>query len=530
MNIKYLNLAAAFLFAAGFSSATFAAVIPAGPKTDSFLGYNVDNVSLQDGNLVTEISLDFSQVNLPKNSELVFTPRWVNGSDTVSFTAFAVAGRTLYYDAIRNGQKTPFLFKGWGKDRGELSKESEPVSNSLVSLSVPYRDWMETATFLIDVIDIHCTTCRVNKDEFALAQTDFTPRVYEAEFIYVTPAVEEVKTREISARAYIDFPVNRIEIYPDYRRNPEELAKIRHTIDSVNNDKDIRITSLHISGTASPEGSYQNNIRLAKGRTESLKDYVQGLYKFQPGFITTSFEPVDWQGLAEFLKVVNGYMKNSTDAIRNDQFQNIDFNPATIQSILPNATEILGIVMSDIEPYARNSKIKTTYPDQYQWLLTNVYPALRHSDYRIEFEIKNYYDAAEIIEVMQTQPQKLSLSELFIAASSQEEGSDLYNEAMEIAVKMYPQDKTANLNAGLAAMKRGDFVTAQKYLEKAGDTPEAEYAKAVLTELQGNDEDAYRMFLNLQNSSDPVIREKSKKAAEQIAAKIDFKGNFTTLM
>ena len=95
------------------------------------------------------------------------------------------------------------------------------------------------------------------------------------------------ETRELKGSAYIDFPVNRTEIYEDYRRNPIELAKIRATIDTVRNDADTRITSIRIKGYASPEGSYANNTRLAQGRTETLKDYVQRLYNFPSGVMAT---------------------------------------------------------------------------------------------------------------------------------------------------------------------------------------------------------------------------------------------------
>ena len=81
--------------------------------------------------------------------------------------------------------------------------------------------------------------------------------------------------------------MNRTEIYEDYRRNPIELAKIRATIDTVRNDADTRITSIRIKGYASPEGSYANNTRLAQGRTETLKDYVQRLYNFPSGVMAT---------------------------------------------------------------------------------------------------------------------------------------------------------------------------------------------------------------------------------------------------
>lgn len=89
-------------------------------------------------------------------------------------------------------------------------------------------------------------------------------------------------------------------------------------------------------------------------------------------------------------------------------------------------------------------------------LLADVYPALRHSDYAIDYTIRSFTTPEEIIEVMRTAPQKLSLQELYVAALSQEPGSDLYNEAFEIAVRMYPDDPTANLNAANSAMQRRD--------------------------------------------------------------------------
>ena len=62
------------------------------------------------------------------------------------------------------------------------------------------------------------------------------------------------------------------------------------------------IKNVDIKGYASPEGSWALNERLAKGRTESLKKYVQELYKFAPDMITTSYEPEDWNGLRRYVE------------------------------------------------------------------------------------------------------------------------------------------------------------------------------------------------------------------------------------
>mgnify|MGYP002469552298 CR=1 FL=1 len=81
---------------------------------------------------------------------------------------------------------------------------------------------------------------------------------------------------------------------------------------------------------------------------------------------------------------------------------------------------------------------------------------------------------------MRTQPQKLSLAELYAAAQTLTPGSDDFNEVFEVAVRMFPNDANANLNAANAAMSTGNLKAAERYLEKAGDSEEAEYARGVL--------------------------------------------------
>ena len=533
--IKNITLSVLLLASCLGTGKVSALELPAGPKKTSFLGMNVENIyKLDNGKLAVELAIDLADVNMKSQFEQVYTPYMYNGTDTIRFDSFAVTGHKRLVSNQRNHRLVPVTFyKGeqvvtrLPHPNIEVSRGTSGRETYNIRLLTNWRDWMETATFSIDSEIYGCANCLkklpgIGDEWLPLAQTDFVQKSFFPEFLYVTPVAEAVKMREISARAYIDFPVNRTEIYPDYRRNPQELAKIRATIDSVKNDKDINITSLHISGTASPEGGYQNNIRLASGRTESLKNYVQGLYRFPAGFITTSFEPVDWQGLAEFLQMATGLSNNPSDSIRADQFTaNEQFlslgNATSLAEVLPNAIEILGIVNSNIEPFARNQKIKTTYPSQYQWLLENVYPALRHSDYRIQFEIKTYTEVNEILEVMVTQPQKLSLAELFVAANSQEPGSELYNRAFDLAVTMYPDDETANLNAATSAMQRGDLLSAQRYLAKVHqETPEADYAKAMLLLMQGQQDEALQMFNSLSNSLNPTVAAKATAAKNGI--------------
>lgn len=396
------------------------------------------------------MGIEFPGLVIKSTGATVLTPMIVNGLDTLTLPSVSIYGRTSWYMSDRNG-RMPL-----GGNEGlvlRYSKHLEPVD---YSQQVRYAEWMDGSELIIKRADYGCAGCSEGMQVSELAR--YRNLVYKPVFIYQSAVAEAVKTRELSGRAYIDFPVNKTEIYSNYRRNSAELANIIGTIDSVKNDKDITVTSISIKGFASPEGTYAVNERLAKGRTEALRTYVQTLYKFPSGFIKTSYEPEDWEGLRE-------YVANSRLASRYELLSIID-DPL-------------------LDPDAKDWRMKLRYPDDYKILLAEVYPGLRHSDYRIEYTIRTFSDPVEIREVLRTQPQKLSLNEIYLAAQGLEPGSDEYNEIFETAVRLFPSEPVANLNAANAAMQRGDLTGAERYLDRGGDSPEAIYARGVYAALNG---------------------------------------------
>ncbi|MCH5227329.1 MAG: hypothetical protein J1F16_05875 [Muribaculaceae bacterium] len=441
MKIREKIAGALVMISAAMPLASMAALAP---------GDAVEASMARDGSRMnTSVTLDLEGMKVKRNDAVILQPMIVNGPDTLVLDGVGVYGKTRKIQLRRQGH-----YPITGANEVALVSSKHLGEVALVQ-SVPYQEWMDGSTMVLRRTDYGCAGC----GDIAMVETDlagYQEYKYVPDFIFAEAVAETVKTRELSGRAYVDFPVNQTVIYPDYRRNSVELAKIIATIDSVKNDKDITVTSLSIKGFASPEGPYDNNVRLAKGRTEALKNYVQQLYKFPAGFIKTSYEPEDWEGLEEWVAKSN----------------------------IDNKAGILDIIHSNLEPDPKNTKIQTIYPEQYRFLLDNVYPALRHSDYRIEYEIKQFTDTAEIAEVIKTSPQKLSLNEMYALAGTLTPGSDEYNEVFEIAVRMYPNDETANINAANSAMMRGDLVSAEKYLQKAGNSDKAEHAREILRNLK----------------------------------------------
>ena len=417
---------------------------------------NGASITRQGNFLQVQINIPLHQMTVGSNTAAVITPRLSNLNDSINLSSIGIYGRNRYIYYQRNE------FSASQARADQMYTTAQAPATYAYQALIPWQDWMDGSTLSIERTDYGCCSNIIGRDLLTLSTFEM-PRPFQPHFQFIRPNAEAVKSRSVTGRAFIDFPVNRTEIYPDYRRNTTELAKIRATIDSVAGDPDITVRSISIKGYASPEGSYANNTRLAKGRTEALKDYVIRLYNFSPTLFHTSFEPEDWQGLRNWL---------STATIDNSQ---------AILAIADNES---------IEPDARDRKIRTDYPQQYSYILQNVYPALRHSDYTIDFDIRSFTDVNEIKRLVRTEPQKLSLNEFYLAAQSCQPGSDEFNQIFETAVRMYPDSEIANLNAANTAMQRRDLSTAASYLAKAGDSPEAIYARGILAALQGDNDRA----------------------------------------
>lgn len=500
--LKILTLCAAL---ASGSATLLAETLPAG--TESAIKVEVTNLDIQGDNLVVSLNLNTTGASEDSKLKTVYVPMVVNETDTACFDSFAVTGRKRWTHDKEDNTYSPLTFRGWGKER-ERGVALTPVPSSgngfsvsgsgnsyTLNLSMPYYDWMGLSKLVIDCRIYGCSVCVrpydiIEQQYIALADINFPAAEYVAEIIYTQPTNEMVKVRNVVSNAYIDFKVSQTNILPNYMNNPKELALIRASIDSIAADNDVDIKSITVHGMASPEGPFALNEKLAKGRTDALRDYIQKQHKLPKDFVNSVYEPViNWEGLADWLQ---------NNSIENGQ-------------------AILNIVNSNLADFDRNQKIKTDYPEQYNYLLKNVYPGLRVSVYTVNFEVRSYDTVEEIVDVMQTAPNKLSVYELFEAATSQGEEGELFEEAVNIAVRTYPEDATANLNAGVLAMKKGDYATAQKYLDKAGDSDEAKFAKAQLDALKGENEKALKAFKALENSSNPQIAAGAKAGAESVA-------------
>ena len=141
----------------------------------------------------------------------------------------------------------------------------------------------------------------------------------------------------------------------------------------------------------------------------------------------------------------------------------------------------------------------------YQFLLKEVYPSLRKAVCKVDFEVKNF-NAEEAKEILKTRPQNLSLNEMFMVANTYEAVSEEFSDGFETAVRLYPTNATANLNAANAALAREDLTTAARYLrtiQPEDYSPQYYNTWGIIVAKQGKLEEAAKWFAKAQEGDLP---------------------------
>lgn len=468
-------------------------LLPAAVDAQSLTGsrIHVDKSSLvvaKDGKFMVEMNIVIpADVKITSNRMATITPVLRSKDDKKSnvFKPIYIYGRRREIVNERNNDLPTDAYKSFRR------KNKTEQSVSYVA-NIPFMTWM-----MMSNLELHVDLCGCgnklegDREMMSVAELNVERYTMKSPLVaFVTPKVEAIKTRSEEGSAFLDFPVNKVTIFPDYRSNPSELAKIRKTIDLVKNDKNTKITEITITGYASPEGSYESNGRLAQGRSEALKKYVLSRYDMNDNLISVSSVAEDWVGLRQ-------YVENS-DLSQKDR--------------------ILFIIdKMDADYDAKERGIKAIDGGRpYATLLRDCYPALRHSDYVVKYIVRGF-NVEESKEIIRTRPQQLSLEEMFRLAESYNKGGDEFNAVFDVAVRMFPIDPIANVNAAAIELQRGDLKRAAAYLERADPKISATLInKGVLAQLQGDlnkAEDYYKAALAIGNSPEAAanIEEVVKK-------------------
>lgn len=450
-----------FIIAALLASMTAATaqttVLLSGEKhtTDTRVRVNNYQVAQTDGKTVVSLDFILDSLAVPSNRYRAFTPVIISKDSTQvqRLKSFLVTGRTQEIIFDRDG-----IDELYADNFVKVRREKGMPQTYSYTDAVERQSWHQGADVYME-----CDLCGCGdqkKNELAYLGTLLPPDPYDLiRLADIVPAAAK-KERNLHGTAYITYVVNKWDMLPDYMNNRRELRKITDTLDVMVKDPNVSVRQIKIHGWASPESPYEHNKMLAENRAKSLTDYVKKQYNLPAEvFAKAEATPENWLGLRKAVEEAD-------------------------ETVLPHKQQILDIIGDlTLQPDPKEWKIKQQYPAEYQYLLKNVYPGLRRSDYEISFNFSDFtLDQAK--EIYKTKPYQLSLREMWDVAQTLEPGSNDYNKVMQTAVNVYPDDPQALVNLANIAIRQKDLLKAESLLERAGDSAEAINARAVIAIIQ----------------------------------------------
>lgn len=408
-----------------------------------------------DSMLTVNFSIDPKTYKINSHNLVTLMPAIMGEADTLRLEPVTIAGKNAWMTEVREKRDREGLYRA-GKD-GSIR----------YSRTVALKPWMDNCTIVMfadTISECKCEPSTPSPVPVAEINKPVQVKKFEAVYNYMAPKEDAgPKSFELSGKANIIFQVNRTNIDWSVANNRAELDSILYSIRQVEDNKDATVRTITLTGYASPEGRYSRNVELAQGRTEVVKQYVVDHSDFKKSVFRTNSVPEDWAGLKAWLE------------------EHPSFN---------NAAGIIAFIDSNYPIETRNDRLKQLFPGEYPYLLSNVYPSLRHTDYVIEYDVKKYETLEELREAYRTRPGNLSESEFLRLANSYPQGSAEFDEVLITCAHIYPRNVTANLNAAYAAMNRGQYAAARSYLSNLPAGAEKDYADGLLCALEGNNERA----------------------------------------
>lgn len=447
----------------------------------------ISNASLwqQGESLYIDMQIDMRNLKVSSDRTLTLTPVLAGPQNNVVLPDIMINGR----------RKQKAYLRAMALDK--TSKMELPYNkNEILNYTqvIPYQPWMEDAYLNLEeelcgcaghqeVIAQELILTGVSTEAKRLAALQLQPS-------YIQPKAELVKARSEQYEAHLDFPVSKSVILPDFMNNQTELRNIQKMFDKIQNEKKLTVTGVYIEGFASPEGPLKLNEQLSQSRAEALKNYLLTHEQIPAKLYRVSFGGENWDGLVKALE----------------------------KSTLKDKDTFLSIIKNTSDINRRKEEIKRVGGGApYRTMLQELYPALRKVNCRIDYTIANF-KVDEGKEVIKTQPQFLSLNEMYLVANTYPKGSNDFINVFDIAVRMYPDDEVANLNAAAVALSKKDLPGARKYLDKANkQTAEYTNNNGIYYLLIGNPEQAIVEFtkaIQMGNSDAQYNLEKIEKATK----------------
>lgn len=307
--------------------------------------------------------------------------------------------------------------------------------------------------------------------------------LFGSNLTFIEPNKEAVKERAVTIAVHLTYPVDKWRVHLSFGENIRELDRVDRLLTPVVGDTaTYKLQDITIAGYASPEGTYAHNLELSGKRAAGMRDYLRERYLLPSSLtILSEGKGEDWEGL----------------------------RTAVEGSAMPEKSSVLSIIDHyDIFDGREKRLMELKGGSPYRYMLDNLFPPLRRMEMKIDYRVRAF-GVPEAEELIDVRSRDLSLYEMYGVARSRNDdrtirrNRHLYGREYDIAVRWYPDDATANINASSAALVRGDLETAWLCLNKVKENRLAYNNLGVYHWLCGKTEEAKAYFLKAAQDGSP---------------------------
>ena len=366
-----------------------------------------------------------------KNAEVTVTPYLVYGDKEAAGEPLMLQG-----EKIRgNHQVVPY---------NEGATVALPVSYDYVPEMIKSNLWLD---FSVKQGKKTYTLPRVKVAEGVIATATL------ASATTVKPAIASDNFQKIieeKVEADIMFLINQTNVRAN-QINTAAMKEFNGAVKEANEDARREIVEINISSYASPEGGVKLNTRIAEGREQNTKKYLDKTLKDNKiedfGVYTSDFTAEDWEG----------------------------FQKLVAESNIQDKDLILSVLSMYKDPEEREREIRNL-SSVFDQLAQQILPQLRYSRLSATIEVIGKSDK-EIEAAYASDPSSLSIEEILYAATLTD-NNDKKAEIYSTAAKIYPNDYRGFNNLGMCQFINQDYDAAEKKAAKLAAAEEATAAEA----------------------------------------------------
>lgn len=427
-------------------------------------------LSVSSGKLHVSMGISYRDLKLPSDESLTLTPVLQTSGQSLELPSILLNGplKQKVYNRSR------VLSKGKNIQRTNapsvvIKDDHGSVRHFSYKVQVPYSDWMKDAVLVLRTQECGCNGKPALTTEDKIADAVPAPKVrtsamskdIDERYLALGNIITLSQSPDTlnMSRGSISFYGNaKLASLTDDKQDYEIYFRLREAVRSLQSRNGVTVTGLNVTGYGAPRGNYRKNEKEASLRALALKDYLRGNYLAGNLPIRVSWVAEDW------------------DSIRT----------LVAQSDMP-----LGHAVSDIINTVELTKgrermlMQLADGTSYRYLRDRIFPQVRRVEYAISYTERNM-DTAEGRRLFEMGSRSLKLSEFFAVAQSYPKGSNEYNDAFDLAARLFPDSPEAAINAAAVALSKRDAVKARAYLEKYATLPIAYNNMGILYLLEGN--------------------------------------------